>query len=81
MEYVSTAKWRHACAKPLRQAWNRWLVSRSLGEGWRLFSTFPRWVFQTCGYKNESCTLLAVEKLRNLLQLLALAPDYPRSMG
>ncbi len=36
---------------------------------WRLFSTFPRWVFQTCGYKNESCTLLAVEKLRNLLQL------------
>ena len=26
----------------LRQAGNRWLVSRSLGEGWRLFSTFPQ---------------------------------------
>jgi len=41
MEYVSTAKWRPAYAKPLRQAWNRWLVCRSLGEGWRLRSTFP----------------------------------------
>ena len=41
MEYVSTAKWRPAYAKPLQQAWNRWLVCRSFGEGWRLFSTFP----------------------------------------
>jgi len=38
---VSTAKGRPAYAKPLRQTWNRWLVSRSLGEGCRLFSTFP----------------------------------------
>jgi len=53
MEYVNTAKGGPAYAKPLRQAWNRWLVCRSravakaamarrqLGEGWRLFSTFP----------------------------------------
>ena len=41
MEYVSTVKERPAYAKPLRQAWNRWLVSRSFSEGWRLFSTFP----------------------------------------
>jgi len=39
--YVSTAKWRPAYAKPLQQAWNRWLVSHSFSEGWRLFSTFP----------------------------------------
>ena len=40
-QYVSTGKWRPACAKPLRQAWNYELVSRSLGEGWQLFSTAP----------------------------------------
>jgi len=40
-QYVSTAKGRPAYAKPLQQAWNRWLVSRSFSEGWRLFSTFP----------------------------------------
>ena len=41
-QYVSTTKRRPAYAKPLQQAWNRWLVSRSFSEGWRLFSTFPR---------------------------------------
>jgi len=40
--YVRTAKGRPAYAKPLQQAWNRWLVSRSFSEGWRLFSTFPK---------------------------------------
>jgi len=41
LKYVSTAKGRPAYAKPLQQAWNRWLVSRSFSEGCRLFSTFP----------------------------------------
>ena len=53
MEYVSTAKWRPACAKATASRERRWLVCRShavakaamarrrLGEGWRLFSTFP----------------------------------------
>jgi len=40
-EPEGSAKWRPAYAKPLRQAWNRWFVSRSFSEGWRLFSTFP----------------------------------------
>jgi len=40
-EPEGSAKGRPAYAKPLQQAWNRWLVSRSSSEGWRLFSTFP----------------------------------------
>ncbi len=55
-QYVSTAKWRLACAKPLRQAWNCEPVSRSLGEGSRVFSTCPfkksiyarSWAFLVC---------------------------------
>ncbi|MFB3145611.1 MAG: hypothetical protein ACE1ZO_00670, partial [Nitrospirales bacterium] len=38
---MSTAKWRPACAKATAGRERRWLVCRSLGEGWRLFSTFP----------------------------------------
>ncbi len=41
-EPEGSAKWRPAYAKSLQQAWNRWLVSRSFSEGWRLFSTFPQ---------------------------------------
>jgi len=40
-EPEGSAKWGPAYAKPLQQAWNRWFVSRSFSEGWRLFSTFP----------------------------------------
>jgi len=40
-EPEGSAKWRPVYAKPLQQAWNRWLVSHSFSEGWRLFSTFP----------------------------------------
>jgi len=40
-EPEGSAKGRPAYAKPLQQAWNRWLVSRSFTEGWRIFSTFP----------------------------------------
>jgi len=36
--YVSTTKGR-PCLCEARE--RRWLISRSLGEGWRLFSTFP----------------------------------------
>ena len=32
-----------ACAKATAGRERRWLVCRSLGEGWRLFSTFPIW--------------------------------------
>ncbi len=40
-ESEGSAKGRPANAKPLQQAWNRCLVSRSFTEGWRIFSTFP----------------------------------------
>jgi len=52
-QYVSTANGRPAYAKPLQQAWNRWLVSRSFSEGWRLFSTFQQW--ESEGWAAPSC--------------------------
>ena len=61
MEYVSTAKWRPACAKPLRP------LARKAGfsgerEGrerrWRLFPIFPRW---------SSYRALKISRHRNVL--------------
>jgi len=48
---------RRPCLCETRE--RRWLVSRSLGEGWRLFSTFPPSKTTTTGGSEEHGLSLA----------------------
>jgi len=61
-QYVSTAKGRE----------RRWPVCRSIGEGWRRFSTFPLWLvgFIQGDVNLKSCFAVATSELHDIFSYI-----------